>query len=348
MSSFWNFAFGFILVIVWVIAGGFVTQASVFLTSYRDTDDNLHRAYWFTFWASFVTWFLIAIFIILIILSVLGVAALFGSGAGELGVAAEGEAAAAEGGLGVTEGFVPNMQSVKSSQGISWTTIVFLIFALILVIVTGTLSAIASSNIKQSSNYKNTISKLETAYNDCIIAAVMCLGAAGILIIGLFVYFIIGYQQSQKIRAQEEKIQAQKRLELSEIKQLQARSVQLQLEKQEAFKLQLQQAVLQRIQQPQDLTLSKQLSTQDLTLSKQPPTQDLTLSKQPPTQDLTLSKQLSTQDLTPKQPPTQDLTSKQPPKQTISPSTKQTISPSTKQTISPSTKKISIPSTPKR
>ena len=67
MSSFWNFAFGAILIIIWIISGGFVTQANVFLGPYKNKDQYLHSAYWYTFWAAFVTWTLIGIFILLII-----------------------------------------------------------------------------------------------------------------------------------------------------------------------------------------------------------------------------------------------------------------------------------------
>lgn len=262
MSSFWNFLFGSILIILWIIAGVFVTQANVYLTSYRNLDLQMHRAYWFTFWAAFVTWFLIGIFILLIILSIIGVAVLFGTGVGEAGVAAEGGVVAGEGGLAAAEGVEgeaaassrygqakdylksPENQSTIS-QGVSWFTIGFLIFALILVTITGILSSIAASSMVASSNYDNTVEKLTTAYKDCIIASILCLGAGGLLIIGIITYFIVGYQRERKAEAQKAVVQKEKRVELAELRQLQARSTQQRAMEQATFQQQVQQAAQQ-------------------------------------------------------------------------------------------------------
>lgn len=223
MSSFWNFLFGAILVVIWIVAGGYVTQASVYLTSYRNNDDNLNTAYWFTFWAAFVTWFLVGVFIILVILSIIGVAALFGSGVGEVGLAAEG----AEGAEFEQAAF----RSSNTSGGFSWLTIIFLLFALGLVITTGVLSAIAANSIAQSPNYDPNNDTLKTAYTDCIIAASMCLAAAGILIIGTIIYFIIGIQAERKRQRQLDIINKRRSNQLQSIEQL----------KQEALKRKLQQ-----------------------------------------------------------------------------------------------------------
>lgn len=211
MSSFWNFVFSFVLVTLWLISGVFITIASIDLTPYKDKDNNLNRAYWFAFWASFVTWFLVGSFIILVILAVVGVVALFGSGVGEAGVAAEG--AEGEASLSQFRGYAqsPEGQSAIGS-GISWLTLAFLIFALILVTITGVLSAIAASSMAESPNFDRSIVNLDTAYTDCIVAASVCLGAGGILLIGTIVYFIIGwrnqrardkeYEQIRQLRAQ--------------------------------------------------------------------------------------------------------------------------------------------------
>ncbi|CAH6419025.1 Hypothetical protein HVR_LOCUS213 [uncultured virus] len=231
MSSFWNFLFGALLVIIWVVAGGFVTKANVQLSDYKNTDEYLHRAYWFTFWAAFVTWTLVGIFIILVILSVLGVVALFGSGAGEAGVAAEGGVEGAEGGEALESESVKSRSAraqnvIKSPQeqgafneGISWITIGFLIFALILVGITGVLAASAASSMIKSPNYNPSISKLNTAYTDCIIAACLCLGAGGLLIIGIIVYFIVGEQRKKKLEAQEKLVQKERALEIQEVQE---------------------------------------------------------------------------------------------------------------------------------
>ena len=50
MSSFWNFLFGIILVILWIIAGVYITQASTILSSYSNRDSYLSQASSLTFW----------------------------------------------------------------------------------------------------------------------------------------------------------------------------------------------------------------------------------------------------------------------------------------------------------
>jgi uncharacterized membrane protein len=229
MSSSWNFLFGILLVIIWVVAGGYVTQANVFLTSYKNQDPDFHRAYWFTFWAAFVTWFLIGLFILLVILSVLGVVALFGSGVGEVGVAAGGAAEGAEG-LELAEGSEGiggfNMMGAQNyanspdgqnsiNTGISWATIGFLVFALILVSITGVLAAIAASSMAESPIYDPSIANLKKSYTNCIIGASMCLGAVGLLIIGIIIYFVVGHQRQQKIDAEKQSFERQQ-IELPE------------------------------------------------------------------------------------------------------------------------------------
>lgn len=263
MSSFWNFAFGALLVLIWIVAGGFVTQANVKLHSTKDKDSDLNKAYWYTFWAAFITWFLVGIFILLIILSVLGIVALFGSGVGEAGAAAEGGAVAAEGAEGAEtaeaaeaeEGAAGRSrkanEAAKSPQGqsavstgVSWLTIAFLVFALILVAITGVLSALAAASMIRSPNYDPSNANLRTAYTDCIIAASMCLGAGGLLIIGIIVYFIIGEQHKKKIEAQQKLEQKEHALELQELQQERATQIQeIQQEKATAY----QQAYQQRL-----------------------------------------------------------------------------------------------------
>jgi hypothetical protein len=163
-----------------------------------------------------VTWFLIALFILLVILSVLGVVALFGSGVGEAGVAAEEGSVAEE---SYTSRYLNSQQGQDNiNTGISWFTIGFLFFALILVSITGVLSAIAATDIAASPNYDPSVPNLKTAYNDCIIAASISLGAAGLLIIGSIIYFIVGYQQSNRATAQRQS-------ELSDIDELRRRSL---------------------------------------------------------------------------------------------------------------------------
>lgn len=251
MSSFWNFAFGFILVLVWIVSGGYITQANVYLDSYKNRDADFNRAYTFTFWAAFVTWFLVGLFILLVILSVVGVVALFGSGVGEAGAAAEG-AEATEGmelsRSGRAREYLKSPEGQNTiSGGVSWFTIGFLIFALILVGTTGILAALAASSMIKSPHYNPSVKKLKTAYTDCVIAASLCLGAGGLLIIGIIVYFIVGFQREKKVEVEDKFIEQKKQVELAEIKEAREKAIREKVEQREQFKEELQQAEEQKI-----------------------------------------------------------------------------------------------------
>lgn len=224
MSSVLLFGFAGILVLLWIISGGFISQASSYIHPYKDKDNNINNAYWYAFWAAFITWTLVCLFAIVVILIILGVVGLFATGVGEAGVAVEGGVAAAEGGaLLAEEGAVATegaletklgSEAVKKGSkkeskgvvetGISWIAMGFLIFALILVGITGILSALCASDLAKSPNFNPSDQKLKTAYNDAIISASLCLGAAGLLIIGIITYFIIGEQKASKAKKMEE------------------------------------------------------------------------------------------------------------------------------------------------
>ena len=219
MGTFLNSVFAIILLIIWIIAGGFVTQANVFLTKFRK-DSKINQAWWYTFGAAFTTWTLIGIFIILIILSVVGVVALFGSGVGEAGLAATAATSAAKsGGTAIVKG------------GIPWLTIGFLIFALVLVSLTGFLAVFAANNIRTSPEYKPDIQKIQKAYINCIIAASMCLGAGGILIIGLIIYFFVGLKNKQKAKALQAELDALRAAKIEEVKQIRLETLKAQAQR---------------------------------------------------------------------------------------------------------------------
>jgi hypothetical protein len=185
-----------------------------------------------------------------VILSIVGVVALFGSGAGEAGVAAEGAEASEIAASSKSAQASQYLQSEQGqglvSQGVSWLTIGFLLFALVLVGITGVLAAVAASNIKQSLTYKSNIPQLETAYTDCVIAASVCLGAGGLLIIGTIIYFIVGYEQEQKIQAQREAARKEELAKLYELKQLQEEAVQERLQERTFYRQQMQQQATQQ------------------------------------------------------------------------------------------------------
>jgi hypothetical protein len=197
MNSWWDFFLGLLLIIIWIVGGVYVTQANISITPNKNENNDLQQAYNLTFWASFITWFLVVLFIILIILSVFGIVALFGSGIGEVGAAESLE----------TQNLLASEQG-QISYGISWFTILFLITAIILIITTGTLSAIAASYISKSGN-----TNIGNAYNDCIIAASLCISAAGIILIAFLIYYIIDYQKEQKFNKQMQ-------IELENIKEI--------------------------------------------------------------------------------------------------------------------------------
>lgn len=199
MNSWWDFILGLILIIIWITGGVYVTQANIALTSHKNDNNYLSEAYNLTFWASFITWFLVVLFIILLILSVFGIVALFGSGIGEAGAAESIEA----------RNFITSDQGQATiNRGISWFTVLFLITAIILIITTGTLAAIAASDIAKSGN-----TNIGNSYNECIIAASLCISAAAIILIAFITYYTIDYLNEQKFKKQEE-------IELENIKEI--------------------------------------------------------------------------------------------------------------------------------
>src|SRR5579862_2094241 len=129
MASYWEIFLAVVLIIIWILAGIFITQANVYLGPFKNIDSFFLTAYNYTFWAAFITWFLVALFILLFILAIVGVIGLFSTGAGEAEVAAgEEESLAAK--------YYRQYQATQTqptSQGISWSTIIFLIFALFLI-----------------------------------------------------------------------------------------------------------------------------------------------------------------------------------------------------------------------
>lgn len=117
MSSFLDFLYIAVLLIIWIWAGGLITNANVKIGHVRK-DNNLNTAYWLTFSGAFITWTLIGLTIVAIIYVVTFVTAgtvlLFGSGAGEVGVAGAG---AAEGGLVAVEGAEAGVAGVEAVEG---------------------------------------------------------------------------------------------------------------------------------------------------------------------------------------------------------------------------------------
>ena len=206
--SRWYFLFASVLIILWIIAGGFISQASTLIHPYRSKDGFLDRAYWISFSAAFITWFLVVAFVLLLVLAAFGVIALFGSGVGE---AATAEAAAAEGAEAAaaeeeSTGLDSVSQKIRKSQ---WLTTIFLGGALSLIFVTGVLSAYCADTLTKSPNFSNDVPELKKAYDNSIIASVICLGSSGVLVIGMVVYHVVEARKKSKEENQETPPEAQ-------------------------------------------------------------------------------------------------------------------------------------------
>lgn len=223
--NFWVILFSIVLVIIWIVAGGFTTQASVFLTPYKDTNNSFNQAYWYTTIVAVLTWLLVGIFIILVILAIVGVTALFGTGVGEAGAAVEaGEVEAAESSSAL-ENLASKLDSGQISKlqtGFSWFSIGFLIFALGLVITTGVLSSIAASDLHGVIDH--TVPNQVTAYNDCTISAIMSLTAAGLLIVGFITYVTIFYLKRGKLEEKQKQLMEIKEREVEDIDKIKRRT----------------------------------------------------------------------------------------------------------------------------
>jgi hypothetical protein len=196
MSSVWGIILIVLLLIIWIIAGGYITQANVYLSPLKNTDNLFQQAYNYTFWAAFITWTLVGIFILIIILAIFGVVALFGSGAGEAEVAA-GEVKEEESIYSKVYKQYQKNQSSQSSQpeesGMSWLTIVFLFIAAILLSITGILAAISAEDMTKSHSFDENNNNIAVAYNDCIIAAILSLTSVGLLVLAVIAYLFIGF-----------------------------------------------------------------------------------------------------------------------------------------------------------
>lgn len=193
MSSVWGIIFVVLLLIIWIVAGGYITQANVYLGPLKNTDDLFLQAYNYTFWGAFITWTLIGIFILIIILAIFGVVALFGSGAGEAEVAA-GEVKEEESIYSrVYKQYQKNQPQQQPEEGMSWLTIIFLVIALILLSITGILAAISAEDIAKSHAFDPNNNQIEVAYNDCVIAAILSLTSVGLVVLAIIAYLFFGF-----------------------------------------------------------------------------------------------------------------------------------------------------------
>jgi hypothetical protein len=247
MPNRYEVAYG-VLLLIWAVSGGYITSANVKLGSYKKEDKYLNNAYWNTFAAAFVTWTLIGIIILLMILAAVGIIGLFATGAGEVaaGGVAAGEVAAggvaageaitasevAAGGVEALEGDSTLKKAMDIAKGklnkknsiteVSNVTLAILGVSLFLVTVSGILAAVSASQIRKSPNYNADDKKLQEAHSDCTIAAILCLGSAGILLIVMLIAVVSHKRAEDKIKEAKEilaKQQKEHALQAEKLKQ---------------------------------------------------------------------------------------------------------------------------------
>jgi len=183
-----------ILVVIWIVAGVFITQANVKLHDYKNEDDPYaHPAWTYSFWAAFTTWTLVGIFTILLIAGLLIGGALFATGIGETEVAVTGVAKAAQDGIRTATGAV--------KPHISKLAIAALVVGVVLATTTGILSAMTAVDVRKIGTYDSD-SVLKEAHDEAVKAAVICLTSVGLTVVAGVSY--IWYVESKKKKYTEE------------------------------------------------------------------------------------------------------------------------------------------------
>jgi len=194
MSNFVNFIFAAVFLTILIISSVYAIKAERRVYSHRNKDKHLNAAFRELIASAIMTWAVIGIALILIVLSAMGVIAIFGSGEGE---AAEGVEALVDG--------------APKKHG-TWETSLFLGGSVILTGVVGGLSAAAAVQIHKSPLSKigedpknDTERDLQKAYTDSVISAVLALVSVGVLVIGFIVYTVILHKRKkhqQEVAAQ--------------------------------------------------------------------------------------------------------------------------------------------------
>lgn len=204
MSSLWSFLITTVLVVIFIVVGGYMTQAADYLRGYRKQDPLIDKAYRYCVYVAIIVWSIVALVIIIISLAVTGIVALFSTGVGEVGVAAEaGEGATVE--EGASRNFTGNNPNLGS--GISWITFGFLILAMILVTIAGVLAAQAAAALKSSPKYNPDNRYKVKAYDNCRTSAILSLGAVGLLLLSVTFYLLYEYRQRELAKEQRLKVQ---------------------------------------------------------------------------------------------------------------------------------------------
>lgn len=178
--SGWSILFMIILIVVFLISVGLITQASTKIGD-SQTDPNLQYAYKITTTIAVIIWVSIAL---LIIGFIGGLIAYFYSGAEE---------------ASLVESYA------NASQSSWWDTISFIVFIIIFIIliVIGIYSAIAAVYISKYNGYK-TNQPILIAFDDCCYSAALSLGTI-LLLIGLWIASYFYNQPSTPIETTDNK-----------------------------------------------------------------------------------------------------------------------------------------------
>jgi multisubunit Na+/H+ antiporter MnhG subunit len=154
-----------ILIIIFLISAGLLTQASIKIGPSSGNVD-LEYAYKITTWIAVLTWLILALIIIGIIVYYVFY---FESGGPEISAVSN----------------VVDQYSDTLGTGLT----IFLLIISILVLIVGIFATIAAIDISRSPGYTLNVD-VYRAYEDCAVSAGLSLGAIG-LIIGLIIYYNI-------------------------------------------------------------------------------------------------------------------------------------------------------------
>ena len=157
--SGWTRLFNIFLIILYLITGFFITKSSVYLNPYTN-DVNIATAHKYATWSSVLVWFLLAFTIIGIVLYFVYYA---------------------EGGA--------ELQLVQSQASSGWGATLFFIIMLILLTITGILSAAAAHYIQISSPYTGGNKDVAIAYTDAVVAACLCIGIVLLVLVAIAVIY---------------------------------------------------------------------------------------------------------------------------------------------------------------
>lgn len=191
----------FVLIVIWIIAGVYISMASAKLGPYsingsssKEGDSFIQKAYTYATWAAAITWIILILIIAGLILSVIGVIALFSSGVGEAAVAYS-----AAGGDSTAVG--------AAGSGLSWLAIFFLVLLIGLLITTGILSSLTLTSIAQSKLYQKNAA-VTAAHHDSLITMVLTFGSLFLLIIGFLLYYLLTLRRNPESSGQDDAFEA--------------------------------------------------------------------------------------------------------------------------------------------